>query len=916
MYLYMAPYFSKAEGLASFEDERKHLEREVLAKEWEQQSEGSPKTREGLIKESLDRYKDSGNKALLHPDHVLKPVEAGAITLQLSPRSTDEKIEGLIHTLHEHGIWNTLQIVEKLKSPELEDDFHRFLVQYLKTGFEGGKLERKSTLFEALQMTLYEIMLPEATGEEREAPLKELLSSMEQFYAGMAGALQDKGEQTLSFELTVPNKGTDMIAYAAVPDRYRDLFEKQLLSIFPAAKIREEKNDYNIFREHDVVVASTASFGSNGIFPIKLYDQFDYDPLNIVSNAFSKMAHEGEGAAIQIQLHNPGTNYLSKYKQALHEISTGKPLEEAIDIRSGFLSEAAKEIGKEIKHSFFGSKKKEKEIGEKERVAIEAINRKTESPILLASLRIVVSAGTRERAEALLRELEASFNQFENTNGNRFVFNVATPKEVQALIRNFSFRLFDQHAALPLSLKELATVFHIPRRGIEGTPFVRQAHFASAPAPSGMDQDGLLIGINQHRAVDTPVYLSVEDRARHLYVVGQTGTGKTGLLKHMILEDIKRGEGVCMIDPHGSDILDVLGQIPESRRDDVIYFDPAYTARPMGLNLLEYDPRFPEQKTFIVNELLSIFKKLFGDAPESMGPAFEQYFRNSTLLVMAHPESGNTLVEVARVLSDKAFRALKLSHATDPLLLQFWKNAEATKGEMDMANFAQYVTNKFDQFLSNEIIRPVVAQEHSAFNFREVMDQQKILLVNLSKGRLGDINAYLIGLVLVGKILIAALSRADTPTGNFPPFYLYIDEFQNITTDSIQTILSEARKYKLSLTVAHQFMKQLDEKTRDAVIGNVGSLAVFRVGEDDAEYLEKLFTPVFSAKDIMNLDNRHAYVKTLVRGKPVRPFNIETITVKQGSGAVTEVLQRESYDRYGKDRSEVEAAILKKYGLV
>jgi hypothetical protein len=407
-----------------------------------------------------------------------------------------------------------------------------------------------------------------------------------------------------------------------------------------------------------------------------------------------------------------------------------------------------------------------------------------------------------------------------------------------------------------------------------------------------------------------------EDRLRHFYCIGQTGTGKTSLIREMIIQDMQMGHGVCMIDPHGSDLQQVMANVPPERYEDVIYFDPAYTARPMALNMLEYDENFPEQKTFVVNELFSIFRKLYGSVPESMGPAFEQYFRNSALLVMDSPELGNTLVDMSRVLSNKTYRDLKISRCKNPLVKQFWVNAEKTTGEQGLANYVQYVTNKFDVFLANDIMRPVIAQEKSSFNFRDIMDNKKILLVNLSKGRLGDINANLIGLILVGKILIAALSRTDSFGKDFPPFYLYMDEFHNITTDSIATILSEARKYKLSLILAHQFIAQLEENIKDAVFGNVGSMSAFRVGADDAEALESQFAPVFSASDLMNTDNLNAYLRLMVNGKPARPFNIRIPRWSNGNKEQVEKLKEMSYLKYGKSREEVERMVMEKYKII
>jgi hypothetical protein len=368
-----------------------------------------------------------------------------------------------------------------------------------------------------------------------------------------------------------------------------------------------------------------------------------------------------------------------------------------------------------------------------------------------------------------------------------------------------------------------------------------------------------------------------------------------------------------MIDPHGSDIQEVLSFIPKERYDDVIYFDPSYTERQMGLNMLEFDRRFPEQKTFVVNEMLSIFNKLF-DMKATGGPMFEQYFRNAVNLVLEDPESGSTLLDISRVLSDKTYRELKLSKCKNPIVLQFWKEiAGKAGGEASLANIVPYITSKFDVFLSNEIMRPIVSQEKSSFDFRDIMDNKKILLVNLAKGRLGDINSNLIGLIVVGKILMASLSRVDSFGQELNPFYLYIDEFQNVTTDSISTILSEARKYKLSLTVAHQFIAQLDEKIKNSVFGNVGSMSVFRVSSEDAQYLEKQFAPVFSAKDLMNIDNHNSYVKMLANGRPVKPFSMETNLPPRGTKILLDKIKELSYLKYGRDRAEIEEMVLEKY---
>jgi hypothetical protein len=332
----------------------------------------------------------------------------------------------------------------------------------------------------------------------------------------------------------------------------------------------------------------------------------------------------------------------------------------------------------------------------------------------------------------------------------------------------------------------------------------------------------------------------------------------------------------------------------------------------MGLNMLEYDRSRPETKTFVVNELLGIFNQLF-DMKATGGPGFEQYFRNATLLVMEHPESGNTLLEISRVFSDKDYRDYKLSKCKNPLILQFWQNAEKTTGDQGLQNWTQYVNSKFDVFMSNDIMRPVVAQEKSAFNFREIMDTKKIFLVNLSKGRLGDINSSLLGLIIVGKFSQAALGRVDTNVR--PDFYLYIDEFQNVTTPAIASILSEARKYRLSLTVAHQYIGQLQEEIKGAIFGNVGNMAIHRVSPEDAQFLESKFAPTFTASDIIKIANHNAYINMLAKGNPQKPFDIFVPFPPRGDASRIDALKELSYLTYGRPTDEVNEEINRKFGM-
>ena len=898
---------------------------------------------EHVAREEVVKYAERKPDEVLHEKYIVPTPEMEAVVLELSPEEHDEKMNELLGFLEEKGIYNTLKMVEHMHDPHIYDDFHRLLVQYLRSGFTIGGLKDKDPLWRSLKMALFEILVPEANSPEKggsSKPLKELLSSMEQFYAGMCSiSSKDSDNDIFAFEIAVANHSEDFIFYCAVPENKHNLFEKQILSIFPDAKVSERKDDYNIFSEKGMAAASYGHQKKNHIFPLKTYDKFDHDPINAVLNSFSKIDKEGEGASIQIIFKPVGDFYNSKYRKALEKIQKGEKLSESIDIAYTTGEKVLKGIGKGLETGFKGAfdiigemaggsgdqkkkedeeKKKRQEAGDKgmrpeNEIASKEIQEKLSSPVLATNIRIVASSQDEAKARAILSDLEAAFNQFEDTNGNRLEFVHVSKSKLEKELEAFTFRSYDEDQNCPLSLRELATIMHMPVAGKISTSQVKLTKSGTSAAPLGLPQLGTLLGVNSDRGRETKIFMTDEDRLRHFYVIGQTGTGKTSLLKNMILQDMQRGDGVCFIDPHGSDVEDILALVPPERFGDVIYFDPAYTARPMALNMLEYDVRFPEQKTFVVNEMLSIFNKLF-DMKVAGGPMFEQYFRNAVLLTIDDPTTGNTLVDVSRVLSNKAFREMKLAKCTNPLVVQFWREvADKAGGEASLANIVPYIVSKFDNFLANDIMRPVIAQEKSTFNFRDIMDNKKILLVNLSKGRLGDINANLIGLILVGKILMSALSRVDSLGKNLPPFYLYIDEFQNVTTDSIGTILSEARKYKLSMTMAHQFIKQLDEKIKNSVFGNVGSMAVFRVGVEDGEFLAKQFEPVFTEKDIINIDNRNCYVKMLAEGKPVKPFNIFTQNLPKGDRDVAGKLKELSYLTYGKERSIIESEINAKY---
>ncbi|MEN9524364.1 MAG: hypothetical protein RL536_433, partial [Candidatus Parcubacteria bacterium] len=669
------------------------------------------------VKDVLGAYQSVPAKNVHEKNNVLSEKDTEKIVLSLKPESHDSIMEELLGVVITKGIRNALSVVMAMGSPHIEDDFHRILIQYLKAGQVNFGVKEGTPLYKSLNMTLYEITLPPPTDEaDKSKGFKEFIGAMEQFYAGMHSISIGKNneqENYFTLEVALSHESDEVVVYAGIPNRHLSLFEKQILAFYHNAKVRVVNDDYNIFNENGASVGAYANFSERGVLPIKTYDNIDHDPMNTILNVFSKLKTVGEGAAIQLVIAPAGDKFIKEFHLILDDVKDGVSVKHAADNFYKFTS-AFKKAGKEL---LFGVKPKTEEEGKEKNMkgrrsvdegAVEKIGNKIKSTIMKANIRVIASAETKDRAEDILREIESSFNQFTEPASNSLVFTEAHGGHLKELFHDFSFRSFSHDNMLPMNLKELSSVFHFPV-GIGSQPQLKEAKSGIAPVPLEMGSEGITLGINSYRGKDTLIKLAREDRMRHFYVIGQTGTGKTNIMLNMVTQDILNGDGCCYIDPHGTDIQTILSRIPKERIDDVIYFDPAYTARPMGLNMLEYDPKYPEQKTFVVNELMGIFNKLF-DMKIGGGAMFEQYFRNSAFLVMEDPESGSTLLEITRVLADKEFRDMKLERCKNPIIKQFWISAEQTTGDQSLANFVPYISSKFDNFISNDIMRPVVLQ--------------------------------------------------------------------------------------------------------------------------------------------------------------------------------------------------------------
>ena len=753
----------------------------------------------------------------------------------------------------------------------------------------------------SMDMILLSVRIPSKTAEEIQQSgrqEKDWIRVMEDFYANLVSlAPRVFWAPKPWVALEVAKVKGEICFYAAAPRRYISFLEKRINSIYPDAQI-EKSNDFNIFGPKESVFCGFAKTIRPVFLPLKTYESIGTDPLSAITNTLTKL-EENEEAAVQIVLQNVSEMWRVRGREILDKIKKGKKFSAAME-ETGLMGAARGNAKENEPQSFMGNQ------GDEE--LVKAMESKLNKRNLAANIRIVVSIKDEFRSEQIFDQLAGSLDQFSSPGLNGFRVVKKKGKSAAAILNDYIFRNFNPANKSILSAEELAGIFHFPTPYLK-TPNIKTINAKTAPPPANLLREGLLLGFNQYRGTKTDVYLGPDDRRRHLYVIGQTGTGKSAFLSNLIEQDIIAGRGVGILDPHGDLIDDIMGKIPNDRVDDVVVFDPSSREYSIGLNMLEYDPEFPEQKTFIVNEFMKIFDKLY-DLKATGGPMFEQYARNALQLLMDDPKETYTLMEVPKVLADKEFRHYLLSKCRNIMVKEFWeKQAEAAGGEASLKNMVPYITSKFDTFISNDYMRPIIGQVKSTFKFREILDQKKIFLVNLSKGRLGEINSSLLGLIITGKITIAAFSRVDVPESERRDFHLYIDEFQNFATDTISTILSEARKYKLCLTVSHQFIGQLEDKIRDSVFGNVGTISSFRAGAEDSEFLAKQFAPVFNAQDLSRLENYNAYVRILINGQVSLPFNIKTYPPSRSNRSRSADIREYYLVKEGRPREMVEREI-------
>ncbi|KKT73880.1 MAG: hypothetical protein UW70_C0074G0002 [Candidatus Peregrinibacteria bacterium GW2011_GWA2_44_7] len=762
-----------------------------------------------------------------------------------------------------------------------------------------------------------------------EKDFKEAIGVMTQFFDSIHSVYEEDfkyhiiGQDFFSIEYAVFNN--QIFFYFAVPRHLTALFEKQITGFFPEAYI-ETVEDYNIFKPNSRVAGCYMKFVKSPWFPVRTYQRMGSDPLNTLTNVLSKLGDD-EGAAIQIVVRPVGEGWQEKGREVAKEIFASEkkfhwwnPIS-WLGTLFGVSVRGAEDL-KENMDMAKGSTRTTPMIDDQ----VKAIEEKNTRSGFETIIRVITAAPTRHQAREQLINVRSGFAQYNTLDNNAFMRSKY--HSTKALVNNFILRTIKKpflawitHHKMVLSSEELASLFHLPNIRFNRGANIAWQNFKVAPAPANLPEEGLLLGHNYFRGQTKEVRLKREDRFRHFYVIGQTGTGKSSVLQVMIRQDLKNGDGLCVIDPHGSLIEDIMPFIPRERADDVIYFNPSDMERPMGLNLLEANT--DEEKDMVALDAMNIMIKLFDE--EVFGPRIQDYFRNGCLTLMDDPEGG-ALTDIVRLFTDDDYQRVKVQHVKNPIVRSFWTHQMAKTGAREKQEMIPYFAAKFGAFTTNTMMRNIIGQTKSAFDFFKVMQEGKILLMNLAKGETGEINSKLLGMIMVSKIQMAALQRQKVEKKDRRDFFLYIDEFQNYVTESIEVILSEARKYRLGLAIAHQYLAQLEGNDakkgarkvslKDAIFGNVGSIMCYKIGAQDSEYMAKEMAPVFSDQDLVNLDKYKACMKLSIDTQPSRPFSITPLNpyTESGDKNLGEALKQLSRLKYGRPKEYVSREILRRIG--
>lgn len=769
---------------------------------------------------------------------------------------------------------------------------------------------KKETYKRSLDLVIMKISLPPVSDDidnpsrDQRDIVEENISKAQVLYNILASTgkksdfkLKYYGQEYFGFEIVAHKGFVDF--YAVTPISMVSIFKQAITSAYPGSKI-EETTDHNIFSDKyklEGVSGSELVLKKSFVYPVSSYIESKTDIMQPLLGSLSNLSKK-EGACIQILMRPAYKDWAKSAKPEIDKIKKQK---------SKFFNS--------LLLAFFKSsddqENKNEELSDLKKNLIKSIEEKTTKSAFESVIRVVVSTSNPERSKNINRNIVSSFSLLNQQDRNGF--QPAETKKLDKLVTDFNLRRFPvSKNQLILNVNEVASIFHLPDGSSIPTSQLERQASKQVDAPRNIPKEGLVLGENIFRGNKREIILSQEDRVRHTYIIGQTGTGKSVLLENLILQDVHNNRGFALVDPHGETAERVLSQIPESSLDKVIYFNPSNMEYPVGLNIFEHDPDKPDQQDFLIQEAVHMLYKLYDPQNQGIiGPRYEYMFRNTAKLIMSDP-AGGTFIDIPKLLNDTRFVLDKLVHVNDQSVIDFWtKEMPDAATSQDFGDIKSWFVSKFSAFLSNNMMRNIIGQTKSSFDLKDIMDNKKMMIVNLSKGQVGKINMKLLGMILVTKFQMEATGRAAIPPHERQDFTLYVDEFQNFATDSFADILSEARKYRLSLVLANQFTTQLKEEIRDAVYGNVGTAVSFRLNSQDAEDMVKQFYGKdFTIDDLTSLPLANTIVRTLVNGSPTKPFSMVT---KPPLLETDLVHQQKKIDylakKHGRPRKEVEEEI-------
>jgi len=760
--------------------------------------------------------------------------------------------------------------------------------------------------------------------KETTKDFKEMIGLWEQLFSSLKSIYSKKilrkilWQDIISFEYIAHE--WEIYFYTVVPRKYRFLIEKQINWFYTDALI-EEVEEIDILKNKKYCEWTYINTDKNFLYPIKTYQKLESDPINNITWALSKL-EEDESAVIQILLRPIDDDWQHHSAKESSKIMSGKkskftlnPFKLVWMAITGLMSNW--EDDKQNSYRWWDetsalSQERAKTVDEKwDKTGFETI------------IRVIVTWNDETMVETELKNIKSAFVQFSYPDFNGFTNTINHINSF--LIKNYKKRFFKKPIYLKkmiLNTEELASIYHFPHIKYNKVPEIKWQNFKLVKAPTNLPKEGLLLWHNVYRWVSKEVRLKLEDRFRHFYVIGQTGTWKSSIFQSMIRQDLRNWEWVIVIDPHGDLARDVMPFIPRERADDVIYFDPSDLDRPMWLNMLE--AHTDDEKELVAMDALNIMIKLFGN--EIFGPRIQDYFRNAVLTLMDYP-GGWAITDVVRLFTDQDFQKDHVRHVKNPIVKNWWEKTYASMWAKEKAEIIPYFAAKFGQFITNKMMRNIIGQTKSSFDVMDIMQNKKILLVNLSKWRLWDLNSKLLWMMLVSKIQMAAMRRDNIPKEERKECYLYIDEFQNYVTDSIESILSEARKYRLSLNIAHQYLGQLESSDaltkssldlKKAIFGNVWSVMSYKIWPEDWEFMSKYFAPTFSDQDLVNMDKYKWVIKISVDNQPTIPFSFIPLNayLETWDKNIAKAFVELSRLKYGRDKEFVSKEIEYRIGSV